>query len=101
VHRIHASEGHRKAWQVRVPTFFLSFSSFHHVHWHRSRLALQAKGVSIVWRSGETNWEMDPGYTVRALPAMAPLNLQDPVFSWVIRTNSINGTRNILQCPDN
>jgi len=38
------------------------------------------------------NWEMDRRYTVRALPAMAPL--QDPAFSWVIRTNSINGTRN-------
>ena len=37
--------------------------------------------------------EMDPGYTVQALPAMAPL--QDPAFSWVIRTNSINETCNL------
>jgi len=38
--------------------------------------------------------QTNPGYTVRGLPAMAPA--QDPTFSRVIRTISINGTRNCL-----
>ena len=38
-------------------------------------------------------WEMDPGYMIQALPAMALL--QDPAFAGVIRMISINGTHNL------